>query len=338
VAELGVAAAANSQLRQRRFVKRDYAQRMRRGSKVLLNAVLAALIVVNVVLLFLLLRPDRVLTARPSDQASGGGGSPRATSSPDPDASTNPTPSSRTIESVPTERLLLAVSSKTAWRATVGDCDTPGKIERSTNSGASWKRIVRTGPAPIVQIGALPSGDLFTIGGTGQSCAVHYASYANDGTVTASTTGPTNVWFPTPKDRDEINGPDGTQATPCSGHVIGLAPLDVSQALVVCEDGAAMSTRDSGKTWRRVAEIPDTLAVAAGNGTYWLAGTAADCDGITVRSLPLIGSNSTQSVSRCAPANDIAPGQVALHVSGDAFWIWVGSQVHVSTDAGRSWN
>ena len=62
--------------------ERGYAQRMRRGSKVLLTAVLAVLIVVNVVLLFLLFRPDRVLTARPSHQDPGDGGSPTATSSP----------------------------------------------------------------------------------------------------------------------------------------------------------------------------------------------------------------------------------------------------------------
>ena len=85
-----------------------------------------------------------------------------------PTLSTDPTPSTRPIESVPVERLLFAASSKTAWRATVGDCNTPGKIERSTNGGASWKPIVRTGPAPIVQFGAEPSGDLFTIGGTRQ--------------------------------------------------------------------------------------------------------------------------------------------------------------------------
>ena len=98
------------------------------------------------------------------------------------------TPSTRPIESVPVERLLLAMSSKTAWRATVGDCNTPGKIERSTNGGASWKRVVRTGPAPIVRLGAEPSGDLFTIGGTRRSCSVRYVAYADDGTVTTSAT------------------------------------------------------------------------------------------------------------------------------------------------------
>jgi hypothetical protein len=319
-------------------LKRDYAQRMRRGSIVLLTAALAALIVVNLVLLFLLFRSDRALTARPSDQDAPNGGSPTATPSPAPDASTTPTPSSRPNESVPAERLLFAVSSKTAWRAIVGDCETPGKIERSTNSGANWKRIVRTGPAPIVQIGALPSGDLFTIGGTGQSCAVHYVSYANDGTVTASTTSPVNVWFSTPKDRDEINGPDGTRATPCSGHVIGLAPLDVSRALIVCDNGAAMSTRNSGRAWRLTARIPNTLAITAGSGRYWVARVSEDCDGVTVGSLTELNGSLTSGRIHCAPGRfDGAAGQVAIAVSGSSIWLWSGSRVVVSRDDGQTW-
>ena len=97
-------------------------------------AVLAVLIAVNVVLLFLLFRPDRALTAQPQDQDSDAGGLPTPTSSPahclsssdqaTASASTNPTPSTRPVEPAPVDRLLLATSSKTAWRATVGDCDT----------------------------------------------------------------------------------------------------------------------------------------------------------------------------------------------------------------------
>ena len=60
-------------------------------------------------------------------------------------------------------------------------------------------------------------------------------------------TSPTNVWFPTPENRDEINGPGGTKDTPCNGHAIGLASLDLSRALVMCDDGTAMSTRQFGQ-------------------------------------------------------------------------------------------
>jgi hypothetical protein len=334
--ELTPRRAANFQLCLVRL-KRRYAQRMRQGRKVLLTAVFAVLIVVNVVLLFLLVRSDRVLTARPSDQDSGGGDSPTATSSPAPDASTNLTPSSRPIVSVPAERLLFKVSSKTAWRATVGDCETPGKIERSTNDGASWKRIAATGPAPIVQLGALPSGDLFTIGGGGHRCSVRYASYANDGTVTASTTSPINVWFPTPKDRDEINGPGGTRATPCSGHAIGFAPLNVSRALIVCDNGTAMSTGNAGKTWWPAARIPNTLAITAASGRYWVARGHDDCDGVTVQALTEMNGSLTGGRTRCASGLDVAAGKVAIAVSGGTIWLWSGNRVAISTNEGETW-
>jgi len=310
---------------------------MHRGSKVLLIGVLAVLIVVNVVLLFLLLRPDRVLTARPSHQDTGDGGLPTATSSSAPNASMNPTPSTRSIESIPAKRLLLAISSKTAWRATVGDCNSPGKIERSTNGGVSWKEVVRTGPAPIVRLGAEPSGDLFTLGGTRISCSVRYVAYGDDGTVTNSAS-PANVWFPTPENRDEINGPGGTKDTPCNSHAIGLASLDLSRALVMCDNGTAMSTGNSGETWRQVGRIPDTLAITAGSGRYWAAGVHEDCDGVTVQSLIEKSGSLTRGRARCAAGLDVSAGQVAFDVASDGtIWLWSGSSVVVSRDDGQTW-
>ena len=259
------------------------------------------------------------------------------TSSASPDASTDPTPSGRPIESVPVERLLLAISSTTAWRATVGDCNTPGEIERSADGGASWERVARTGSAPIVRLGAEPSGELFTIGGTRGSCSVRYMAYANDGTVTASATSAVNLWFPSPNDRDEINGPGGTRATPCSGHVIGLAPFNLTRALVVCDNGDAMSSRNSGRTWRPVAHVPNTLAVTAGSGRYWVAGVGKDCDGVTVQSLTERNGSLTRGQTRCARGLNVAGGQVAIGVTGGTIWLWSRNRTAISTDDGETW-
>jgi hypothetical protein len=314
---------------------------------------LVVLIVVNLVLLFLLFRPDQALTAEPADKDRGEGALPaprssptitpspsaatEQTTSPSPSASKGATSSTRPIEPAPGQRLLFAVSSKTAWRATVGDCDTPGKIERSTDAGASWKLIDRTGLAPIVRLGAEPSGDLFTIGGSSRSCAARYVAYANDGKVTASTNNPIDVWFPTPTDRDEINGPGDTKATPCKGHAVGFAPRNLSQALVICADGAAMSTRNSGKTWRQVGQIPNTLAIASAGGQYWVAGANEDCDGVTVQSLTESSGSLTRGRTRCSPGPDVAAGQVAIDVTGDTIWLWLGDKVAVSKNNGRTW-
>jgi hypothetical protein len=196
---------------------------------------------------------------------------------------------------------------------------------------------VRTGPAPIVQLGAGPSGNVFAIGGTRQSCAYRYVAYANDGTATASTARPVNVWFPTPKDRDEINGPGDTKATPCEGQVVGLAPLDLSGALVVCDNGAAISTRNSGRIWQQVGRIPNTLALTADSGRYWVAGAQEGCDGVTVQSLTEKSGSLTRGRTRCAPSPDVTGGQVALDVTGDTIWLWSGNKVSVSMDDGQTW-
>jgi hypothetical protein len=212
-------------------------------------------------------------------------------------------------------------------------------IERSTDGGASWKGIVRSGSAPIVLLGAEPGGDLFTIGGTGQTCSIRSMAYAGDGTVLASSTSPANVWFSTPHDRDEINGPGGTQATPCKGHVVGLAPLNPSRAVVICDSGAAMSSRNSGNSWRELARIPNTLAVSAGSGRYWLASTSEGCDGVTVQSVTEKSGALSRGRTRCARGLDAAGGQVAFDVTGGGtIWLWSGDRVAVSEDGGQTWS
>ena len=188
-----------------------------------------------------------------------------------------------------------------------------------------------------MQLSAGPNGNVIAIGGTRQSCSYRYVAYANDGTVTASANSPVDVWFSTPSDRDEINGPGDTKATPCEGHVVGLAPLDLSQALVVCDNGAVISTRNSGRTWRQVARIPNTLAIAAESGRYWVAGAHEGCDGVTVQSLTEKGGSLTRGRTRCAPGLDVAGGQVAIDVTDGTIWLWSGSKIAVSTDDGQTW-
>jgi hypothetical protein len=145
------------------------------------------------------------------------------------------------------------------------------------------------------------------------------------------------MWFPSPRDRDEINGPSGTRATPCNGQVIALAPFNLTRALVVCDNGDAINTHNSGKTWRRAARIPNTLAVAAGSGQYWVAGVREDCEGVAVQSLTDENGSLTRGRTRCAPGLNVAGGQVAMDVADGTIWLWSGNRVAISTDGGETW-
>jgi hypothetical protein len=188
-----------------------------------------------------------------------------------------------------------------------------------------------------VRLGVEPSGELFTIGGARESCSVRYTAYANDGTATASATSAVNLWYPSPRDRDEINGPGGARANPCAGHVIGLAPFNLTRGLVVCDNGDAMTSRNSGRTWRPIAHVPNTLAVSAGSGRYWVAGVGQDCDGVTVRSLTERNGSLTRGQTRCARGLNVDGGQVAIGVTGGTIWLWSRNRTAISIDDGETW-
>jgi photosystem II stability/assembly factor-like uncharacterized protein len=151
---------------------------------------------------------------------------------------------------------------------------------------------------------------------------------------------PQGIWYQDPKDPDQIQGPTKSpKTTPCNDqHVLGLASLSSSEAMVVCTDGSAMVKSDAGKSWKRVDEVPGTVAVGAGGGRFWIAGIDENCDGVAIRALKLASGRLSPGRSRCAADLPATPGEVAIDASGKAIWLWAGAKVQVSTDGGRSWN
>jgi hypothetical protein len=310
-------------------------------------AVLAILVAVNVSLIALLLRSQSQVTAEPTSQLTVGSTVPtRPAASPAQRESPSMSPS-HSISSVPPAqekvtlptRLLLATSATSAWRATVGDCQTQGRVERSTDGGKSWRQAVEPTLGPIVRLGVESNENLYTLGGAGADCSIRYISYSTDGAITAQTDAPRGIWSRDPKDPDQIRGPGSARATPCKGeHVLGLAPLSRSEALIVCMDGSVMVTSDSGTSWNGVGDLAGTMAVGAGGGRFWVAGQGKDCNGIAVRSISLIAGKLSRGPIRCAADLSMTPGRIAIDVSGKAIWLWAGNKVQVSTDRGQTWN
>src|SRR5215211_7188407 len=226
---------------------------VRRKKRVLPFVLLALLVALNAYLIALLLRPEPQIAADPVGQSTPTTAMPSMTGadtkpSPTPTAPSQSPESSSKVEQevIPTKRLLFAESARAALRASVGDCQTPGTVERSTDGGKTWRSVVKSGLAPVVRLG-VGGGNVYTVGGTGQACSTRYTDYTADGSVLASIDNPSNLWFPRPKDRDEIQGPANNKATPCAAsHVVGMSSLTVSDALVICTDGSSMVTSDSG--------------------------------------------------------------------------------------------
>jgi carotenoid phi-ring synthase / carotenoid chi-ring synthase len=317
---------------------------VRRKRRVLPLAVLAILVAVNAVLVALLLRSQSQVTAQPAGQLTIGStlptqdpaGGPAQGESP----SLTPSPSSTPTEpkvALPT-RLLVATSATQAWRATVGDCQTQGRVERSDNSGKSWRQAEKGTLGPIVRLGVESNGNLYAVGGAGEDCSIRYISYTAAGEIAAQTDKPRGVWFRHPKAPDEIHGPGSARATPCKPqHVVGLASLGTTVALLVCTDGSVMVSSNSGKSWKKADELVGTMAVGAGDGRFWVAGKGKNCDGIAVRSVSLAAGKLSRGDSRCAADLPLTPGRISIDGIGKAIWLWAGDHVQVSTDRGRTW-
>lgn len=308
---------------------------------------LALLVAINAFLIVLLLRSQREVNAEPTGQITLTGTLPsepaasspaaRASASTSPNPEHSSSPSTDQEVAVPT-RLVLATSSKKAWRATVGDCEKDGRVERSTNGGKSWRRTVKPALGPLVRLGVESDGNLYVLGGAGKDCSIRYIAYAKDRATAGQTDKPRDLWYRDPKDPDRIHGTGSAEATPCKGqHVVGLASSSRSEALLVCTRGSVMVTTDSGKSWKGAGELGGTMAVAAGGGRYWVAGTGENCDGVALRSLALSGGKISSDRTLCIADLPLTPGQIAIDVTSKAIWLWAGNKVRISTDAGRTW-
>src|SRR5215217_1480436 len=263
--------------------------RVRHRRRVPQYAVLALLVALNVFLIGMLLWPRTIAepaaetsatpsatpSASPVDSATATPTpSPTAESSESPTPSAKPTSSTKeNIEVVRARRLLVAASAREAWRATVGDCKTPARLERSTNRGKSWKRVKSSDLAPIMGLGIEDRGNLYAVGGARPGCSTRYLAFSASGTIVGQTEAPQGVWYLNPNKRDQVVGPQNAKASPCKRqHLVGLASLDVSNALVICGDGSAMTSSNSGRSWRKAGDLPGTRAITAGEGRYWAAG------------------------------------------------------------------
>jgi len=299
---------------------------------------LAALALLNVVLIVLLLRPNAPATA------SGIVPAPEVTTAaaevPSPEVAPSEAPALVVLQPEPTQRLLWAVSEREAWRAVVGACDVPGSLERTTDAGVTWAaQPVQV--SPIVRLKASSAADVFAIGG-GADCAPTFRFSDNSGQtwVTANNELP-GSWYLLPASRAalaaEVHGPRGTGPAPCPSGVVDLAGLDTNRAALLCTDGALQTTDDGGASWSQEGATAQALAIAPTADGYLIGAVREACAGLAVLTVGNDGTGLEAEARVCAPVPAPVPGQVALAAAGPNLWVWSGDALVRSGDGGLTW-
>lgn len=320
---------------------------MFRGTNRWVLAGIVALLVLNVILIALLLRPveppvstDPLPSFTPVEITPGA-----VAGAIDPLPEPEPTPTLEPVTPVPVQRLLAAANDQIAWRATVGSCDQPATMERTQDGGATWQRV-DPGIAPAIRLKATGPTRVFAIGGNpAAACAPTFAfsSTSGDTWVNADSELP-GAWYLAPADRSTVHGPAAEVPVPCAGAV-ELAGLDSRRAAVLCVDGDIWLTGDGGATWAQAGLVEDAITVAPTSDGYLLALLRpSTCVGVGVTPISADGAGVAEASSPgavplgCAPITGAAPGGVALSSVGSNVWMW-GSDgaVAISRDGGLTW-
>lgn len=308
---------------------------------------LVALVLVDIVLVIGALR----ITSRSSaaetpltDVTSG----PNATSAPasttapvaqETTATTSPDAGSTSIPGAPLAVMVSAVDGSLAWRATAGTCSAGGAtVQTSTDGGKTWRD--RTSPYPVVtRLQGSDANKAFVVGADG-SCSMGVRSTTDGGGSWPGTGSLSDTLARDAADPTKVRAPGGRTVAPCGAtQVVDLARNATQGAQVLCADGTIHSSGDDGQTWPEAGRVTSALALDSkllGNVvTAYVAWTKEGCEGVQVSTVV----NGQVSDLGCAPADDAAPGKVALAApKPDTGWLVVGTTTWRSSDGLKTWS
>lgn len=306
---------------------------------------IAALVVLNVILLALLLRPtEPQASSGPVPTFTPVEVSPGVVAGATPTTSPAPTSAAAPISPAPVTRLITAADGQTAWRASTGTCDEPAMMERTQDGGGTWQPV-EPGLAPAVRMKATSTTSVFAIGGDPEgACAPRFAFSRTSGDTWVTDDGELpGSWYLAPADRATVHGPAAEVPLPCGGAV-ELAGLDADRAGLLCTDGGVWLTADGGAAWAQAGSVPDAVTIAPTADGYLLAVVRpATCAGVGVFPVAADGAGTSEAGAPdaaplgCAPIEGATPGQIALAAAGANVWMWSGDTVIRSVDAGLTW-
>lgn len=278
-------------------------------------ALLAFLVVVDLVLIALALRP--------APAASTAGQILTDT------VDASPSPTAPAVQPVPARHVAFRTGGL-AYATTPGSCD--GTAAQAIDIPVTGAPTSAAAPAPVVGLVTTnPDGSLAAVAGEQNCTGAQQYAQGQDGRWVAGGE-PTGTYFGFPG-ATAIATPNGPTPNPCA--VIDLAST-TDKATVLCDDGQ-LRTNSGGTAWDVGGTVAAGVALAPGpEATLYALSVAAGCDGLQFSTSTDGGGNWT--AGGCVQGAT-ASGPVGLAVLFDAAIVVDGTgNVYRSPDGGASFS
>ncbi|HZA06029.1 MAG TPA: hypothetical protein VE617_15820 [Propionibacteriaceae bacterium] len=299
---------------------------------------IGALVLINLVLFALLglRQPTEVVRAKPATSPADTTRSPRSSPTP-PGTAGDSTPTESASNAGRSTRMLAVASDTLAWRAVFGPCPGGSDLEVSRDGGRTW-RAAKSGLKAVSRLRAYGDSGVFAVGGA-TDCESRYV--ATDGPGKSWTTYDRllgETWYRVPKGPNRVHAPGGRISQPCGEKLRDFAGLGDLGAAALCADGTVRTTQDSGQSWRDLRGVSTALSLGTDGQVYAVAMRREGCDGVALAVLDPGAEEIDRDRVRCAPAEGSESDEVAVGVREQVVWLWLGDEVKVSTNRGRTWD
>ena len=246
-----------------------------------------------------------------------------------------------TTATVTPTRVLAALDSSTAWRASTGTCPTASADpELTTDSGATWESFnasIETDASSILSINVVDETETSLVTLDFANCAPQLVStFVSGDQWRAYPERAAAQWYLDPATPASVHSPNGDVTAPCA-VVTTLAASGDSNVAVLCADASVFTTSDAGETWSTPASVPGAAAITATASGYEVAvANPAGCVGVSL--VRMSGDGVLDATAGACLAATVGPGDTAVSAAEDGtLWLWAGDAFARSTDDGASW-
>lgn len=296
---------------------------------------LAALLIADVILVALALRPAQVLPTATLPPAESTTPSASATSS-EPIASTTPEAQPASGPPVPANQLVVA-DNGTLLLIAPGQCGNGGAEGWQQPEGSiEWTPWEVPGPV-VTRFSVTGAAQTIFATASGTECAEQLFFPASGAAQSWGQAQPAPGVFylqPNPDGTQIIGTATGSVPSPCDAGTIALAATDSTPALL-CADGGVAVSNDGGASWEFRGNVNQGRAITFGSANllYSLTDTP-ECSGVAVASSS--DGGTTWSVTGCAQGAS-SNAAVALAANGNSVVVVDAARVaYRSSDGGRT--